>query len=68
MKKPWLKFYGGVPESIDYPKVTMYEALMSTINKYPDAIAYDFFGYTCTYREFGDQIDRFAAALNGLGL
>ena len=68
MKKPWLKFYGNVPESIDYPKVTMYEALMSTIQKYPDAVAYDFFGYTCTYREFGEQIDRFADALNGLGL
>ncbi len=30
-KKPWLKFYGDVPESIDYPRVTMYEALMQTV-------------------------------------
>ena len=26
--KPWLKFYEGVPESIDYPEKTMYEAVM----------------------------------------
>ncbi len=29
-QKPWLKFYGNVPETIDYPRVTMYEALKQT--------------------------------------
>ena len=43
-KKPWLKFYGDVPEHIDYPRVTMYEALMQTVARCPDVIAYDFFG------------------------
>jgi len=33
--KPWLKFYGPVPESIDYPRVTMYEALMKTVARCP---------------------------------
>ena len=28
--KPWLKFYDGIPELIDYPEVTMYEAVMET--------------------------------------
>jgi hypothetical protein len=44
--KPWLKFYGPVPESIDYPRVTMYEALMKTVARCPDAVAWDFFGTT----------------------
>jgi long-chain acyl-CoA synthetase len=67
-KKPWLKFYGDVPESIDYPRVTMYEALMQTVARCPDDIAYDFFGTTSTYREFGEEIDRCADALASLGM
>jgi long-chain acyl-CoA synthetase len=46
----------------------MYEALMQTSSRTPDALAYDFFGYTATYRQFGEQIDRFANALAALGL
>ena len=67
-QKPWLKFYGDVPEHIDYPRVTMYEALMQTVSRSPDALAYDFFGYTATYRQFGAEIDRCADALAALGL
>lgn len=51
-KKPWLKYYGDVPHSLNYPKVTMYEALMSTVQHKPNAIAWDFMGYTATYKEF----------------
>ena len=53
-KKPWLKHYGSVPHSIDYPRVTMYEALLKTVAKYPDCIAYDFLGYTSTYSQFAE--------------
>ena len=67
-KKPWLKFYGEVPESIAYPRVTMYEALMQTVEKYPDRIAYDFFDYTSTYRQFARDIDLCANALDAIGL
>ena len=55
-KKPWLKFYGPVPESIDYPRVTLYEALMRTVARCPYDVAWDFFGTTRTYRRFGDEI------------
>jgi len=67
-KKPWLRFYGEVPESIAYPRVTMYEALMETVASCPDRIAYDFFDYESTYAQFGRDIDRMASALSGLGL
>ncbi|MCX5839225.1 MAG: AMP-binding protein, partial [Deltaproteobacteria bacterium] len=67
-QKPWLKFYGDIPEHIDYPRVTMVEALMQTVSRNPDAVAYDFFGYTATYRQFGAEIDRCADALAALGL
>lgn len=67
-QKPWLKFYKNVPETIDYPKVSMYEALMQTVERFPDRIAYEFFDYTSTYRQFGQDIDAFANALAAIGL
>ena len=67
-KKPWLKFYGDIPESIDYPRVTLYEAVMRTVARCPEAVAYDFLGYTSTYRQFGKEIDRCADALASLGM
>ncbi|MDD5168270.1 MAG: AMP-binding protein [Syntrophales bacterium] len=67
-QKRWLKYYNGAPETIDYPRLTMYEALMRTIEQYPDRIAYDFFDYTSTYRQFGLDIDICANALAAIGM
>src|SRR5574344_1511490 len=67
-QKPWLKYYGNVPHSIDYPRVTMYEALLQTAREKADALAYDFMGYTSTYNRFVSEIDRCADALAALGL
>ncbi len=66
--KPWLKHYGNVPHTINYPRVTMYEALEQTAREKPAAIAYDFLGYTSTYRQFMTDIDQCADALAALGL
>jgi len=66
-KKNWLKFYGDYPESIEYPNVTLYEALMNTVEKYPDQIAWDFMGTTSTYKQFAKEIDQFANALTAIG-
>ncbi len=66
--RPWLRFYGPVPASIDYPRITLYEAVAATAARTPDAIAIDFFGTRSTYRELLAAIDRAAAALASLGL
>ena len=66
--KPWHKFYSGVPESIDYPQVTMYESVMRTVKRVPDKIAWDFLGTHCTYKDFAAQISQCADALAQLGL
>lgn len=68
MDKPWLKFYGAVPARLDYPRTTMAGAVMGTVARSPEAIAYDFFGRTATYRQLGEQITTCAAALAALGL
>ena len=67
-KKPWLKFYGDVPETIDYPRVTLYGALMRTVERVPDATAWDFLGKKATYREFAEAVDRWARVLAAHGL
>ncbi len=68
-KKSWLEFYDAhVPEFIDYPRTTMYNAVVKTAEKYPDSIAYDFMGHESTYKEMITQIDQCARALANLGL
>lgn len=68
-KKPWLKFYDKrVPESIEYHRTTLYNALVKTANIYPDSIAYDFMGNESTYQQLIGQIDQCAKALISLGL
>jgi long-chain acyl-CoA synthetase len=67
-KKPWLKYYGDVPHTIEYPRITMYEGLARTVERSPAAIAYDFLGYTSTYKRFKEEIDKCADALAALGL
>ncbi|MGO9017020.1 MAG: AMP-binding protein [Syntrophobacteraceae bacterium] len=67
-KKPWLKFYGDTPKTIDYPRVTMYEAVLQTVEQFPDRTAYDFLDHEVTYRQFADQIDSLANALAALGM
>lgn len=66
--KPWLKFYGQVPHTLDYPRISMYEAVKRSAQLRPDEPAYDFLGYTSTYRRFLTEIDHCADALAAVGL
>ena len=69
MEKPWLKFYEPhVPEHIDYPETTMPAVLEETARKYPDHTALIFNNAKIPYREYNEAVDRFAAALQGLGV
>jgi long-chain acyl-CoA synthetase len=65
---PWLKHYGDVPNSLEYPDCSMVELVFETAGKYPDIVAYDFFGVTATYREFAEQIETCARALTAAGI
>jgi long-chain acyl-CoA synthetase len=66
--KPWLKFYGQVPHTLDYPRISMYEAVKLSAQQRPDELAYDFLGYTSTYHQFLEEIDHCADALAAIGL
>lgn len=64
----WLASYGEVPHHLAYPDCSLYDAIMATVRRLPDAVAYEFLGATVTYREFGQCIDQVADGLAALGL
>ena len=67
-ERPWERFYGSAPLHLEYPAVTLYEAVADTARRVPDSIAWDFFGTRSTYRRLLSDIDRCAAALATEGL
>ncbi len=66
--RPWLQFYGDVPESLDYPAHRLDEAVTRTAARIPDAVAYDFLGHQATYGELSAAIEQCARGLVALGL
>ena len=67
--KPWLKFYEPhVPEHIDYPDIVLPEVLKQTAQNYPRRSAIVFKGASVNYDEFDRLVDRFASALQSLGV
>ncbi len=68
-EKPWLEFYEPhVPEHIVYPEITMSAVLAETARKYPDHPAMIFRDSKVSYQEYNEAADRFAAALQELGV
>ena len=66
--RPWLRFYGDVPATLEYPTIRVDEAVARAADRTPDAVAYDFLGTTATYRELQERIERCARGLARLGL
>lgn len=69
MEKPWLKYYDqGVPGTMEYPDLNMYQVLQMTIEENPKGTATIFFGSKLSYAELGRAVERFSNALAGLGV
>ena len=72
---PWFRHYeDGVPRSIEYPEISLPEALDRTAERHPEKVALRFFldarlpAPVLTYRELRDATLRFATALFQLGV
>jgi len=69
MEKIWLKNYEPqVPPTLDYPARPLHANLVESARKYPNATATIFQDAKLTYAEVDDLADRFAAALQQLGV
>lgn len=77
MEKPWLKYYDeGVPATINYPDIPVDQLLARAAAKYPDLPA-TIFGARVgsrlmdakfSYGQLNDSANRFAAALQNMGV
>ena len=67
--KPWLKSYEkGVPEAIRYEEICMPDILDRTAKQFPEKTALIFQGFTLSFRQLKDMVDRFAACLIAFGV
>jgi long-chain acyl-CoA synthetase len=68
-EKPWFKFWPeGIPKHIEYPEIPLQELLMKSARDFPEKTAIAYFDKEMTYRELNNLSDKFAAALDGLGV
>ena len=69
MSKPWLKFYPeGVPHEVDVPDTCVPDVFDRMADKYSSKVALIFYGKKIQYGKLKELTDRFAAALDGLGV
>jgi long-chain acyl-CoA synthetase len=68
-QRPWLKQYPqGVPAEKDVPKSSMNSLFDQVTDKYRNKTAVIFYGNKITYGDLRDRVDRFATALDALGI
>ena len=72
-KAPWLKYYGDIPHTLDYPQGSMYEALKYAYDNHLNGNgyknpAYVFQGKNTSYPEFFKKIDSIAKSFKAIGI
>lgn len=68
MAKNFTAWPEGWPRSLNYPQISVYALLEQTASRSPNRLAVIFGGMELTYRELKDLSDRFAAALQDMGV
>jgi len=69
LEKPWSKNWPkGVPQSIDYPNISIYDMLKRSTDKAPNSTAIIFRNNQIIYEKLDDTVSRFGAALQELGI
>ncbi|MDX6266045.1 MAG: long-chain acyl-CoA synthetase, partial [Frankiales bacterium] len=67
--QPWLAHYPpGVPATYEFPKTPLTRLLDDAAASYPTHVAMAFLGARTTYKQLKEHVDRFAGALQGLGV
>jgi long-chain acyl-CoA synthetase len=70
LSKPWLKFYADYTpkEEIEIPNKPLFSILDESAEKYPNRTAIIFLGKEISYKKLKEDVDRFANALQSLGV
>ncbi|MFK5956442.1 MAG: long-chain fatty acid--CoA ligase [Planctomycetota bacterium] len=65
----WLDHYeDGVPHTLNFEDIPIPEFLEKAVRHYPESDAIIFLNCRLSYRQFKEEVDRFATALAGLGV
>lgn len=67
-ERPWVEFYQDAPANLKYPNISIVDLLRKSAEKYPDNVAYEYFGNKCSYRELIGKIEHVARALKSYGV
>lgn len=69
-ERPWLKFYEeeNIPGELEYPDCSMVDMVVQSAEKWPDNIAYSYYGHKVTYKSFVKKIEKAARALKNYGV
>jgi long-chain acyl-CoA synthetase len=68
-EKLWHRSYApGVPATVSYEKVTISEGLARSAGRFPGAVALNYMGRKITYRDLDALVNRFARALEDVGV
>ena len=67
-KTPWKEHLGDVPMNLNYFDGSMFDAVASIAEQYPNQIAFDFMGKSTTYAKLVQQIRVCAKALRTIGV
>jgi long-chain acyl-CoA synthetase len=66
---PWFKSYPqGMPHHLDYPEKPLFQFLDDSAKKFPERTALIFYGREINYKNLKNLTDRFARALQDLGI
>ena len=69
LNRPWINFYKeGVSPNLDYSTSSMVGYLLDAVARFPEYIAYEYYGNSVTYRDFYEQIRKCATSLKQQGV
>jgi long-chain acyl-CoA synthetase len=67
--KPWLAHYApSVSENVAYDQITLPDCLVRSAQRFPDKMALSFQGFTLSFNQLSDMVDRFATCLARFGV
>ncbi|MBQ8156291.1 acyl--CoA ligase [Candidatus Saccharibacteria bacterium] len=68
--RPWTEYYEeeGAPETIEFPDCSMVDMILQSAEKWPDNVAYSYYGHKVTFKNFVKKIEKAARALKNYGV
>ena len=68
-EKPWQRYYDdGVAASLEYPDCSMVDLIIDGAKRWPNNMAYLYYGHKVSYKSFVKKIERAARALKNYGV